>query len=530
MKPQWSPACAEAIGVPWLREALAPSGALGRRARERERTFRPGDEGAARAALTRVERVAQAHDLARLAALRATIGAAPDVGPLLARARAGGVLGEVDFFELGRFLDALAGIRALGPQAAGGADELPAVTLLHDQLAPGTSKARTFYLDDAFDPLLAAARGEAAACQAAYDAARSRLAERVARYAGLDAIPQREFVVMRDRMSGPLPPEIHVLRELPAYVLCEISLDAAALSALSARDAAAARVAELEERVRARLSAQVALEAEALERSCDALGEFDLVLARAQFAQRYGCTDPEVVESRTLAFTEARYLPLALALEQHGRRYAPISLDLAGIGVVTGPNMGGKTAALRTLGFLAACVALGVPVPAAAARLPLFDEIVWLGIGTAAEDDGLLSSFGCEVVAVRTFLAQRRVRPLVLIDEFARTTSPREGRALLIALLENLDERGALGLAATHLSHVTPAGSIAHFAIGGLLELPSREGAPLELEAALRRIAQAMDYRLQRVAHDADPPSDAIALADALGLDSDLIARAKERL
>jgi hypothetical protein len=329
MKPQWSPACAEAIGVPWLREALAPSGALGRRARERERTFRPGDEGAARAALTRVERVAQAHDLARLAALRATIGAAPDVGPLLARARAGGVLGEVDFFELGRFLDALAGIRALGPQAAGGADELPAVTLLHDQLAPGTSKARTFYLDDAFDPLLAAARGEAAACQAAYDAARSRLAERVARYAGLDAIPQREFVVMRDRMSGPLPPEIHVLRELPAYVLCEISLDAAALSALSARDAAAARVAELEERVRARLSAQVALEAEALERSCDALGEFDLVLARAQFAQRYGCTVPEVVESRTLAFHGG---PLLAARARARAARPPLRSNLARLG------------------------------------------------------------------------------------------------------------------------------------------------------------------------------------------------------
>jgi DNA mismatch repair protein MutS2 len=198
------------------------------------------------------------------------------------------------------------------------------------------------------------------------------------------------------------------------------------------------------------------------------------------------------------------------------------------MGVVTGPNMGGKTAALRTLGFLAACVALGVPVPAAEARLPLFDEIVWLGIGAAALEDGLLSSFGAEVVTLRSFLDRQAARPLVLVDEFARTTSPREGRALLVALLETLEQRGALGLAATHLAQVTAAGS--HFAIGGLRELPPRDGPPLELEAALRRIAQAMDYRLRRVSGDSGAPGDAIALADALGLDAELIARAKEHL
>jgi hypothetical protein len=101
---------------------------------------------------------------------------------------------------------------------------------------------------------------------------------------------------------------------------------------------------------------------------------------------------------------------------------------------------------------------------------------------------------------------------------------------LLVALLETLDRSGALGLAATHLSHVTPAGDVQHFAIGGLRELPARDGAPLDLGAALQRIAQAMDYRLRPVAPDAEPPADAIALADALGLDATLVARAKEHL
>lgn len=517
MNAPWTAQCAEAIGVPWLLEAIAPSGALGRRARQRERAFRPGDEAAARAALERVDRLAREHDAASLAALRATLGAAPDPGAALVRARAGGVLGDVDFFELQRFAGALA--------AAG---LLPAQSMLSEWLTPGTTSDRTFYLADAFDAGLAAARADAEVAAAAYDTARGRLAARVARYAGVESVRDGEFVLMRDRLPGPVPPEIRVLREFPTYLLCEIALDEDALAALTARDAATARVAQAEEDVRARLSALVAIEAAALERASDALGDLDVLVARAQFAQTYACVVPEVVDAAALGFARARYLPLAFALEQHGRRYAPISLELEGMGVVTGPNMGGKTAALRTLGFLAACVALGVPVPAAEARLPLFDDIAWLGIGAAADDDGLLSSFGAEVVALRSFLDRRAVRPLVLIDEFARTTSPREGRALLVALLETLEQRGALGLAATHLAQVAPAGS--HFASGGLRELPPHEGPPLELEAALRRIAQAMDYRLRRVPDDAGPPGDAIALADALGLDAELIARAKEQL
>jgi hypothetical protein len=513
-----------------LLDAIAPSGALGRRAREQERAFRPGAETPARAAIERVRAFADAHDATRLTALRAAIAATPDVTPLLARARAGGVLADVDFFELQRFASALIDIAALAGPDAVSSSALRTGTALLERLAPGRTATRSFYLDNAFDRELSDARAEAAARQAAYDAARGRLAARIAQYAGVEGIRDGEFVLMRDRERGALPPEVRIVRESPAYYLCDISLDEPALAALAARDAQAARVAEREEAVRATLSAYVASEAEELGRSCDALGELDALVARARFAQTYDCVVPEIPAAGALAFSGGRYVPLALALEQRGLRYAPISLELHAMGVVTGPNMGGKTAALRTVGFLAACVALGLPVPAGTARIPLFDEIVWLGIGTTSNEEVLLSSFGAEVVALRAFLARQKERVLVLVDEFARTTSPREGRALLVALLETLDRPGALGLAATHLSHVTPAGVAQHFAIGGLRELPARDGAPLDLGAALQRIAHAMDYRLRAVAPDAEPPADAIALADALGLDAALVARAKEHL
>jgi hypothetical protein len=522
----WDETCAHAFGADWLLEELAPSGALGRAARERERTFRPGDEDAARAAIGLVGAAAAGIDAARLASVRAAIGTAPDPRAALAQARAGGILGDVDFFDLARFLDVLAELAPLAEMAAfaahvpGDAAELRAV------FGPGRGAERSFYIADAFDAELASRRAAAASYDAAYDLARSRLADRVARYAGVARVRDGEFVLMRDAMSGPLPPEIRVLRETPAYLLCEISLDEAALEALAARDAAFSQVAEAEERVRARLSQCVGERAAELDTAAAALGALDLFAARVAFAMRYGCVVPQIAARAGVTFESARYLPLAAALERSGRRYVPISLHLAGIGIVTGPNMGGKTAALRTVGFLAACVALGVPVPADAAEIALFDEIAWLGIGAQVAEDGLLSAFGSEVVAVRSFLDGGMRRELVLIDEFARTTSPLEGRALLVALLETLHARGALALAATHLANVTPGGAT-HFAIGGLAAIAPQSNGPLDLATALARIADAMDYRLHEVSQDTVPASDAIALAEALGLEPALIARAK---
>ncbi|GAC1550087.1 MAG: hypothetical protein NVS3B16_24240 [Vulcanimicrobiaceae bacterium] len=262
----------------------------------------------------------------------------------------------------------------------------------------------------------------------------------------------------------------------------------------------------------------------------DALGALDALVARAAFAARYACVVPDIVDAPALRLDDVRYVPLAVALERHARRYAPLSLALDGIGVVTGPNMGGKTAALRALGFAVACTALGVPVPARAAALPLVDEIAWLGVGRLPDDDALLSAFGAEVVALRDFLDRGAARALVLLDEFARTTSPHESRALLIALLETLRARGAFGLAATHLAGVAEAARVPHYALGGPRELPAPEGPALELDAALARIARATDYRLSRADADAPPAADALALAATLGLDRDLLARARAAL
>jgi dsDNA-specific endonuclease/ATPase MutS2 len=264
-------------------------------------------------------------------------------------------------------------------------------------------------------------------------------------------------------------------------------------------------------------------------RAAEIAGDLDLFLARAAFTIEYDCTVPEIRARPQLRFDDARYLPLVERLEHNGESYAPISLDL-GYGVLTGPNMGGKTAALRTCGFLAACVATGVPVPARTASCSLFDAIVWLGADGAAGESGpesLLSAFGREIVAVRESLDRGAVRSLVLLDEFARTTAPDAGRALLIALLRMLAQHPSIVLATTHFSNVAGPAGYAHFAVAGLRAIPLPEPGE-SLASTLDRLAAAMDYSIECVGDDRAGTQDALTLAALLGIPQPIIDAARE--
>ncbi len=525
-------AAAEALEFGWLREQIAPAGAYGRRVFGALRAFVPGDEARAAQAAERIVRAAATLEPERIDALARRLRATPDVTPAIARAAAGDVLDDPDFLELLRLCDAVRetdALLAVFPDAlrCGG----PALDALAVALEPGRRGGHGFYLDDAFDRALAQAREADARAQAAFETARGRLYERVARALGREAITDEQFIVMRADLPNGLPPGVRIVREAPTYLVCEIELDEDALAALERREAAREALAHVEETVRARLSAIVRDGAADLERTCSALGGADVFLAQVRFAQRYGCTAPEIVEDACVAFDGGRFLPLEERLRDAGRTYVPISLDLHGTAVVTGPNMGGKSACLRTCGMIALCAAFGLPVPARRARVGLFDTIAWLGIGTAAggDDEGLLSSFAREVIHLRAALQRPTRRPLLLLDEFARTTGPSEGKALLVAVLAEVRRRGACALAATHLDGVAEAAGAAHFVVRGLREVPRGINAG-DLRGALEALARAMDYSVLPAAGTDAATSDALALAELLGLDGSVVAAARAAL
>jgi hypothetical protein len=514
-------ASASALDVAWLNAQLEPLSEPGRRAYEQMQPLRPGQEREAQERARAVTDLARSIDPAEVDAMRDALRTMPDPLPAVSRGAMGDVLEDANLLEILRFLDVAQRLRAyvaIPPEA-----QRVAHLLEH-----GRAGKFGFYLSEQFDASLADLRAGAQRAQAEFDSARGRLAQRVAQELGRDEISGGEFIVMREGATR-LPSDVRVVREAPTYLLCELDLDEPALQALRRRDAAAQRVAQAEEAVRSRVSRELRECARALDALVDAVGAFDVRLAQVRFAQQYDCVPARIVTERCVRFSDARFLPLQHELETQGRRYEPISIDLFDAAVLTGPNMGGKSVALRTCGFIALLAAFGLPVPAQRAECAIFDDIAWLGIGAQEELGGLLSSFAREVVRLNELLARSATNALILIDEFARTTTPHEGKALLVALIRALRRRERLAFIATHLGGIAAEAHARHFAVRGLRDVP--KGAPAgDLQAALASLAESMDYAVVEVGDGGVPQADAVALAHLLGMDDDIVGEAAHLL
>lgn len=512
---------ASALEIAWLNAQLEPLSEPGRRTYAQLAPLRPGEERAAQERAEAIAALAACIDAAAVDAMRDALRTMPDPLPALSRAAMGDTLEDANLLELLRFFDTA---QRLQPHVRL-ADEVREVVQM---LEHGRAGKFGFYLSEKFDPSLAAAREQADRAQGEFDAARSGLARRIAGDLRREEISGSEFIVMRERAEV-LPRGVRVIREAPTYYLCELELDETALEALRRRDDAAARVAAVEETVRASVSRAVRERVRAIEDLLKSVGELDVHLAQVRFTQQHACVPAKVVAERALRFTNARYLPLQLELESQARRYEPISIDLSETAVLTGPNMGGKSVALRTCGFVALLASFGIPVPAESAECGLFDEIAWLGIGAHEELGGLLSSFAREVVRLNEVLARHSSSALLLIDEFARTTTPHEGKALLVALIRALRRRNRLAFIATHLGGIASEAQARHFAVRGLRDVPKAAPAG-DLAAALASLADSMDYAVVEVGDGVSGHADAVALAHLLGLDDDIVAEAAHML
>ena len=521
-------ASAMAIGEDWLVAAIEPRSVYGTRAHAYRRRYRPGEERAASASAARIAWVAEYFDRERMERALAALARLPDIAAPLAGVAVGDSLDDAEALAFLRFADgALELQRSLGE-----CDELPncagdAVEALRRLFERGHVGGGAFYLHDSFDDTLRSARERFEEARARFESARGRLERNVAEMLGRSARFDEEFIVLREDLAGVLPSGVRVVREAPTYLLCEIDLDEESRAQLERREEAAREVALAEERVRAVLARDVLALSDGLARATAAIGEIDVVLAAASWTRRFACRPADLDETSEIQIVEGRWLPLQERLESVGGAFVPSSISWSGAAIVTGPNMGGKSVALRTVGLIALCASLGLPVPAQSAQLALPPIVRWLGIGPDDETRGaLLSSFAEEAVRLRDAFNALAPRSLLLVDEFARTTTPREGFAILVAALQSARERGANMIAATHLAGVAAAAGARHFAVRGLRGIPTpRPGA--DIDRLLAALADCMDYRIEELTEDRRESSDALALASLLGVDEGIVLRAR---
>jgi DNA mismatch repair protein MutS2 len=182
------------------------------------------------------------------------------------------------------------------------------------------------------------------------------------------------------------------------------------------------------------------------------IAELDSIFARGRYARRLDCALPEFSEEISLSLRSARHPVLDDALRRQGRAAVPFHLDLGGgetVLVISGPNTGGKTVALKTVGLAALSAQSGIPVAAESARLPIFQRVL-ADIGDEQSIAADLSTFSAHMLNLRAMLEAAGPSSLVLADEMGTGTAPEEGAALAVALLDAFRARGCLTLATTH--------------------------------------------------------------------------------
>ena len=383
------------------------------------------------------------------------IGSAHDIGPWIERAGRGGRLDPAHFLEIAETLEATSRLAMALAE-----ERRPLLRELGRELHPLPALKST--LNRSFDPvgeLLDSASprlgGLRQAVRIAYDRLRRRL----------DALVQSETA------SGALQEPIITLRN-GRYVL-PVRADARSRVKGIVHDASGsgqtlfveplvavelgnawreAQVAERAEvdRILDELSALVGAQAGELRETLDALARFDLWSAKARLAAEMDAVRPETVTRSEVVLLGARHPGLT-------GRVVPIDIRL-GDGyvalVVTGPNTGGKTVTLRTLGLLSLMHQAGLHVPVeAGGRLPVFRD-VFADIGDEQSVAQSLSTFSGHLRSIIRIVAQAGPGTLVLLDELGAGTDPTEGSALAQALLDYFIRAGALVAATTHYAEL----------------------------------------------------------------------------
>ncbi len=270
-------------------------------------------------------------------------------------------------------------------------------------------------------------------------------------------------------------------------------------------EAASAEREEVE-RILRELSATVGTREHALAELVEATGEIDLAVARGTLSR--GWRGAPVTVSDEVRLVEARHPLLDPASA------VPIDLELGDLRalVISGPNTGGKTVALKTLGLAALLHQSGLRPPAETAVLPVFDQVL-ADIGDRQSIEMSLSTFSGHVANLVAILRAARGRSLVLLDEVASGTDPVEGSALAQALVARLAEQARLTLVTTHYAELKEWASATEHVANAATGFDPETHAPL-----------------YRIALGRPGTSHALQVAERLGLDAGVVDDARARV
>ena len=284
-------------------------------------------------------------------------------------------------------------------------------------------------------------------------------------------------------------------------------------------------------RILLEMTRQIGENADAILTAADVLAELELQFAKARFAEDYNCVTvslsadeglwsdgrprPSKASAARLLLHRARHPLLERNLKLKNTKIVPVTIELEGDHrqlVITGPNTGGKTVTLKTLGLLAVMAQSGIPVPADRADMPVFDAIL-ADIGDYQSIEQNLSTFSAHVTNIDFISRTATANSLVLLDELGSATDPEEGAALAVAIAEHFRNVGCMIVISTHHTSLKVYGA----------NTPGVINASVGFDEATLQPTYELKIGIPGA-------SAGINIAQRLGLNPEIIASARSRL
>ena len=283
------------------------------------------------------------------------------------------------------------------------------------------------------------------------------------------------------------------------------------------------QISKLENIIRQNLVKKMAPYATLLEQNLQNLAKLDLLLAKATLALEWNCCKPEISHEKTSY--HGLFHPVVLQrLEKENAKFQPLDITLKQEPcLITGANMTGKSIFLRAIAFSQWMFQFGFYVPAQKAKIIPVEKIHFVAGDSDTENTGL-SSFVKEIFHIHSILQELKENKmmLVLVDEFARTTNPKEGTALVSAFLEMMNQKKTICLVTTHYSNV--AGNFRRLRVKGIQweQLQQIKTNPQELNKHI-------DYQLEDY-NEKTAPEEAVKIAELLAIDEVFTSLVKKHL
>jgi DNA mismatch repair ATPase MutS len=399
---------------------------------------------------------------------------------------------------------------------------------------PEDLKVNTFYIYDGYSHALSTIRKDLKAVEHLISKIKKDLKEEVEKTHQVKVRLNGEIVVKKEEkeLIAQLNDSSLLLYAAETYMTVTYKIRSTEeMDRLEVQITELKREEEAEEyNVRKQLSVQLKNYLDELQDNCQRIAALDLLLARGYFAIGIDGVKPMLSTEEILEIEDGRHLKLAFKHKADKKPYTPVSITLnKGVACITGANMGGKTVTLRMVGMLTAMAQMGLYVPAKKMTVSP-RNFIYISVGDDQSTDKGLSTFGAEIEHMKEVISMADLKGLILVDELASGTNPKEGYAISKAIINYLKDKNSMTIITTHFDGLADDEAVCHYQVSGLSHVDF-DALLIELRSddnlGMDRIHEHMDYRLKVIHNNEEVPKDAINISRLMGLDQEILEDAK---